>query len=84
MYAHLDTTDLNDPEVIIKIDISNAFNILCRALTLDVINGKDTREQVHTVKSKTGGQQGDCQATPLQFLNIHILLVNRCSLQQQQ
>ena len=31
-YAHLDTDDLNDPEVIMNIDISNAFNSLCRAL----------------------------------------------------
>ena len=28
-YDNLDTTDLNDPEVIIKIDISNAFNSTC-------------------------------------------------------
>ena len=33
-YDSLDTTDLNDPEVIIKIDISNVFHSTCRALTL--------------------------------------------------
>ena len=37
-YDSLDTTYLNDPEVIIKIDISNAFNSTCRALTLDIIS----------------------------------------------
>ena len=37
-YDSLDTTDLNDPEVIIKIGISNAFNSTCRALTLDIIS----------------------------------------------
>ncbi len=33
-YDSLDTSDPNDPEVIIKIDISNAFNSTCRALSL--------------------------------------------------
>jgi hypothetical protein len=37
-YDNLDTT--SDPEVIIKIDISNAFNTTCRALTLDVLSGQ--------------------------------------------
>ena len=43
MYANLNNTTPNDPEVIIKIDISNAFNVLCRALTLDVLSGKASR-----------------------------------------
>ena len=43
-YDNLETTsDLNDPEVIIKIDISNAFNSTCRALTLDVLSGYASR-----------------------------------------
>jgi hypothetical protein len=41
-YDSLDTTDLNDPEVIIKIDISNAFNSTCRALTLDIRSGRSS------------------------------------------
>ena len=39
MYAALNT-DPSDPDVIIKLDISNAFNVLCRQLTLDVLGGK--------------------------------------------
>jgi hypothetical protein len=33
-------SDPSDPDVIIKLDISNAFNVLCRRLTLDVLGGK--------------------------------------------
>ena len=36
MYNNLDS-DAQDPDVIIKIDISNAFNVLCRYLSLDVV-----------------------------------------------
>ena len=39
MYAALNS-DPSDPDVIIKLDISNAFNALCRQLTLDVLGGK--------------------------------------------
>jgi hypothetical protein len=39
MYAALNS-DPSDPDVIIKLDISNAFNALCRHLTLDVLGGK--------------------------------------------
>ncbi len=39
-YDNLDTLDPNDPEVIIKIDISNALNTACRSLTLDVLSGR--------------------------------------------
>jgi len=39
MYASLNA-DPSDPDVIIKLDISNAFNVLCRRLTLDVLGGK--------------------------------------------
>jgi hypothetical protein len=35
---------LNDAEVIIKIDMSNAFNTTCRALTLDVLSGRASRD----------------------------------------
>jgi hypothetical protein len=34
------TLDPSDPDVIIKLDISNAFNALCRQLTLDVLGGQ--------------------------------------------
>ncbi len=41
---NLDTSDSNDREVIIKIDISNAFNTTCRALTLDVLSVRASRD----------------------------------------
>ena len=40
MYAALNSVDPSDPDVIIKLDISNAFNALCRQLTLDALGGK--------------------------------------------
>jgi hypothetical protein len=43
-YDSLDTANPNDPEVIMKIDISNAFNTTCRALTLDVLSGRASRD----------------------------------------
>jgi hypothetical protein len=43
-YDNLDPSDPNDPEAIIKIDISNAFNSTCRALTLDVLSGRASRD----------------------------------------
>ena len=43
-YDNLDTSDSNDREVMIKIDISNAFNTTCRALTLDVLSGRASRD----------------------------------------
>ena len=99
-YDNLDISDPNDPDVIIKIDVSNAFNTTDRALTLDMISGRASRDytcgikegdvlgtvdsltnlfgyfkamrtchsklryfdwdgQVHLVKGKTGGQEGD-------------------------
>jgi hypothetical protein len=42
-YDNLDTSDPNDREVIIRIDISNAFNTTCRALALDVLSGHASR-----------------------------------------
>jgi hypothetical protein len=39
MYAALNSGP-SDPDVIIKLDISNAFNVQCRQLTLDVLGGK--------------------------------------------
>ena len=39
MYSALNS-DPSDPDVFIKLDISNTFNVLCRHLTLDVLGGK--------------------------------------------
>ena len=43
MYATLNS-DPTDPDVIIKIDIVNAFNMLCRLLSLDVLGGTASRD----------------------------------------
>jgi hypothetical protein len=43
-YDNLDTSDPNDPDVIIKIGMSTAFDTACRALTLDVLNGRASRD----------------------------------------
>ena len=42
-YDNLDTSDPNDPEVIIKIDISDVFNTTCPALALDVLSRYSSR-----------------------------------------
>ncbi len=39
MYSALNS-DPFDPDVIIKLDISNVFNVLCSSSTLDVLGGK--------------------------------------------
>ena len=49
-YDNLDTSDPNDPDVIIKIDVSNAFNTTDRALTLDMINGRASRDYAWGIK----------------------------------
>ena len=49
-YDNLNTSDPNDPDVIIKIDISNAFNTTNRALTLDVISGRASRDYACDLK----------------------------------
>ncbi len=42
--------DPNDPDVIIKIDVSNAFNTTDRALTLDMISGRASRDYACGIK----------------------------------
>ena len=49
MYDNLDS-DAHDPDVIIKIDISNAFNVLCRYLTLDVLTGTASHDYASGLK----------------------------------
>jgi hypothetical protein len=49
-YDNIDTSDSNDPDVIIKIDVSNAFNTTDRALTLDVISGRASRDYACDIK----------------------------------
>ena len=56
---NLDTSDPNDPEVIIKIDTSNVFNTTCRALTLDVLSGRDSRD--YTCGLKKGQVIPSCE-----------------------
>ena len=43
-HDNLDVSDPTDPEVIIKIDVANAFNSTNRGLTPDVLNGRDSRD----------------------------------------
>jgi hypothetical protein len=43
-YDNLDASDPNDPDVIIKIDVSNAFNTTDRVFTLDMISGRASRD----------------------------------------
>jgi hypothetical protein len=43
-YDNLDFSDPTDPEVIIKIDVANAFNSTDRGLTLDVLSGRASRD----------------------------------------
>ena len=43
-YDNLDGSDPTDPEVIIQIDVANAFNSTNRGLTLDVLNGRASRD----------------------------------------
>jgi hypothetical protein len=52
-YDNLDTSDPNDPDVIIKIDVSNAFNTTDRALTLDMISGRASRDYACGIKDVT-------------------------------
>jgi hypothetical protein len=49
-YDNLDTSDPNDPDVIIKIDVSNVFNTTDRALTLDMISGRASRDYAGGIK----------------------------------
>jgi hypothetical protein len=43
-YDNLDDSTPNDPDSIIKIDVSNAFNTTDRAFTLDMISGRASRD----------------------------------------
>ena len=45
-FSRFSMIDLNDPEVIINIDISNVFNSTCRVLTLDIISGWTSHDYV--------------------------------------
>ena len=63
-YDSLDPTDLNDPEVIIKIDISNACNSTCRALTLDILSRRASRDYA------CGLQRGDAIANSETLSNM--------------
>jgi hypothetical protein len=49
-YDNLDTSDPNDPDVIIKIDVSNVVNTTDRVLTLDMIRGRPSRDYACDIK----------------------------------
>ena len=42
--------DAEDPMVIMKLDISNAFGSLCARLVLDVLSGKASRDYACGIK----------------------------------
>jgi hypothetical protein len=48
--AFTSTEDAEDPMVIMKIDISNAFGSLCARLVLDVLSGKASRDYTCGIK----------------------------------
>ena len=56
MYAALNSYP-SDPDVIIKLDISNAFNVLCRQLTLDVLGGKASCDYACGLKEGVHGSK---------------------------
>ena len=47
-------SDPSDPDVIIKLDISNAFNALYRQLTLEVLGGKASCDYACGLKEPAG------------------------------
>ncbi len=49
-YDNLDISDPTDPEVTIQIDVSNSFNSTNRGLTLDVLNGRSSRDYASDLK----------------------------------
>ena len=49
-YDNLDTSVPNDPDLIIKIDISNVFNTTDRVFTLDVLSGRSSHDYVCGIK----------------------------------
>jgi hypothetical protein len=53
-YDNLDTSDPNDPDVIIKVDTSNDFNTTDRANTLHVLRGRVSRDCVSGIKKGQG------------------------------
>jgi hypothetical protein len=65
-YDNLDTSDPNDPDVIIKIDVSNVFNTTDRSLTLDMISGRASRDYASDMK------QGDVIGTVDSLTNLFV------------
>jgi hypothetical protein len=63
-YDNLDVSDPNDPDVIIKIDVSNAFNTTDRVLTLDMISGHSSRDYPCGIK------KGDVMSTVDSLTNL--------------
>jgi hypothetical protein len=49
-YDNLDVSDPTDPDVIIQIDVTNVFNSANRGLTLDVLNGRVSRDYTCDLK----------------------------------
>ena len=67
MYAALNS-DPSDPDVIIKLDICNASNALCRQLTLDVLGGQASSDYACGLKGDNNGKAGGQQGGPLEMI----------------
>jgi hypothetical protein len=53
--------DPNDPEVIIKIDISNSFNTTFRVITLDILSGCTSRDYACDLKDGDSDVIATCE-----------------------
>ena len=58
--------------VIIKIDLSNAFNTTCRALTLDALSGYASRNHVCGLKYKEG-IESTCEPLSNMLAYFHVM-----------
>ena len=56
--------DASDPKVIVKLDMAQAFQTMCRALTLDVFSGKATRDYA------CGFKEGDSIPSPAELSRL--------------
>ena len=56
-----DSDDASDPRVIVKLDMAQAFQTMCCALTLDVFSGKATRDYA------CGFKEGDTIPSPAEL-----------------
>ncbi len=73
MNDNLDTSDPNDPDVIINIDVSNVFNTTDRVLTLDMISGRASWDYTCGIK------EGDVNGTVDSLTNLFGYFKTMCT-----